>query len=695
MRPFRAALSGIILIVFLTSTNLMSIQPSRAEEPKSALPAPTPANAQTGLIPRKVFFDNPDKAGPQISHDGKYLSYLAPVNGVLNVWVAPIDKPEDAKPITKDKKRGIRTYLWAHTNDRILYIQDADGDENWHVYATPVDGGETKDLTPEKKISARIEAESHRFPNEIIVGLNDRDPQFHDVYRINYVTGDKKLIQKNERFAGFLIDEDYKIRYAVSFTPDGGNAYFEPDGKDGWKEFLKVPMSDTLTTNPVGFNKAGDVLYLVDSRGRDTGALTALDLKSNKQTVLAQDPKSDAGAVMLHPTEFTAQAVAFTYERTEWKFLDPGVEKSFGQLKKVADGEINIASRTLDDKHWIVAFVLDNGPVRYYAFDRDSGEAKFLFTNRKSLEGLPLRKMHSVVIKARDGLDLVSYLTLPAGSDDASGRPKQPLPMVLLVHGGPWGRDAWGFNREHQMLANRGYAVLSVNFRGSTGFGKKFVNAGNKEWAGKMHDDLIDAVDWAIKEKIADPKKIAIMGGSYGGYATLVGVTFTPEKFACGVDIVGPSNIITLLKTIPPYWAPVVQMFKDHVGDYTSEEGKKFLEERSPLSRVNQIKKPLLIGQGANDPRVKQTESDQIVKAMQKHNIPVTYVLFPDEGHGFARPPNNLAFTAISEAFLARFLGGRYEAIGDAFDGSSVAVPVGADDVPGLTVKLAGRKKAE
>jgi dipeptidyl aminopeptidase/acylaminoacyl peptidase len=656
---------------------------------KPASPQPTPTGAASGLIPRRVLFDNPDKADPQISPDGKHLSYLAPVNGVLNVWVGPIDKPDEAKAITRDTKRGIRNYRWAHTNDRIVYIQDANGDEDWHVYSTPIDGSETKDLTPEKKVSARIEAVSHKFPSEIIVGLNDRDPRFHDVYRINITSGEKKLALKNTEFAGFVFDEDYRPRLALKFTPDGGNSYSQQDDAGAWKEAFKVPAGDTLTTQPAGFDKTGDVLYLTDSRGRDTGALTTLDIRSGKQTVVAQDPKCDAGDVMLHPTERALQAVSFDYDRNHWVFKDPAVEADFAQLKKVADGEITVTSRTLDDKHWIVAFMLDNGPVRYYHYDRDAKKARFLFSNRKSLEGQPLQKMHPVIIKARDGLDLVSYLTLPPGADpEGKGRPNQPVPMVLFVHGGPWGRDTWGYNPVHQFLANRGYAVLSVNFRGSTGFGKKFVNAGDREWGRKMHDDLIDAVDWAVKEKIADPDKVAIAGGSYGGYATLAGVTMTPDKFACGVDIVGPSNLNTLLNSIPPYWAPILQLFKDRVGDPTTEEGKKLLTERSPLTYAAQIKRPLLIGQGANDPRVKQAESDQIVKAMQEHKIPVTYVLFPDEGHGFARPPNNLAFFAISEAFLARNLGGRYEAIGDAFEGSSVKVPTGAADVPGLAEKL-------
>jgi dipeptidyl aminopeptidase/acylaminoacyl peptidase len=680
----------IVTTVFLLGIFVMLDLPTPAADKLQ----PTPADARSGLIPRRVLFDNPDKAGPQISHDGKYLSFLAPVNGVLNVWVGPIDKPEEARPVTKDTKRGIRIYFWAHTNDRILYIQDAGGDEDWHVYSTPSGGGDTRDLTPGMKVSARIEGISHKFPNEIIIGLNDRDPQFHDVYRVNLVSGEKKLVQKNTQFAGFVLDDDYNVRLGVQFLPDGSMKYSRPDGADAWKESFNVPAGDTLTTNPAGLDKSGDVLYLTDSRGRDTGALTTLDLKTNKQNVIAQDEKSDPGSVMLHPTQRTLQAVSFEYERVNWIFKDRAVEADFAQLKRVADGEISVTSRTLDDKQWIVTFVLDNGPVRYYHFDRESKKARFLFTNRKSLEGLPLQKMHPRVIKARDGLDLVCYLTLPAtakAGDD--GRPKQPSPMVLLVHGGPWGRDSWGFDREHQLLANRGYAVLSVNFRGSTGFGKKFVNAGDKEWAGKMHDDLIDAVDWAVKEKIADPNKVAIMGGSYGGYATLVGLTFTPEKFACGVDIVGPSNLITLLSTIPPYWAPVVQLFKDRVGDSGTEEGKKLLTERSPLTRAREIKRPLLIGQGANDPRVKKAESDQIVKAMQEHKIPVTYVLFPDEGHGFARPPNNLAFYAITEAFLARNLGGRFEAVGDAFAGSAVTVPAGAEDVPGVKDKLPAKTK--
>jgi len=642
------------------------------------------------LIPREVLFGNPDKAAARISPDGTKLAYLAPVDGVLNIWVGPLSDPNKAKPVTHDKKRGIRSYFWAYNNKYILYRQDADGDENWHVYKVDLETGKTTDLTPLKDVAAQIEGVSHRHPNEILVGLNDRDARFHDIYRINLDTGERTLLQENPGFSGFLVDEDYKVRFASRFEPDGSNSILQPDGKE-WKEFLRIPQEDSLTTNPIGFDKTGEVLYLIDSRGRNTGAMTTVDLKTGEQKIIAQNDKADIGGALVHPTENTIRAVSFEYLRTDWQIIDPAVEEDFRFLRNVADGEIVIASQSLDDKHWIVAFLMDDGPVRYYHYDRSGADksAKFLFTNRKDLEGLPLVKMHPVEIKSRDGLTLVSYLTLPPGSDpDGDGRPNEPVPMVLNVHGGPWARDSWGYDPSAQWLANRGYAVLSVNFRGSTGFGKDFLNAGRKEWAGKMHEDLLDAVDWAVKNKIAKKDYVAIMGGSYGGYATLVGLTFTPEVFRCGVDIVGPSSIITLLNTIPPYWQPVIQMFKDRVGDHTTEEGRKFLEERSPLNYVDRIQRPLLIGQGANDPRVKQSEADQIVKAMQAKNIPVCYVLYPDEGHGFARPQNRMSFNAVTEAFLAEHMGGRYEPIGDDFVGSSIEVPVGASEVPGLKAAL-------
>jgi dipeptidyl aminopeptidase/acylaminoacyl peptidase len=648
------------------------------------------SSSSPDLISREILFGNPDRAGVRISPDGKHLSYLAPVDGVMNVWVGPADAPDMAKPVTQDKKRGIRSYFWAYTNQHIVYTQDEGGDEDWHAYAVDLKSGKTTDLTPMKGITARIEGVSERLPGELLISINDRDPALHDVYRVDLKTGERKLVQENPGFASFITDDDYRVRFGSKFNPaDGSSVISEPDGKDGWKEFMVIPQEDTLTTNPAGFDKSGDVLYMIDSRGRNTGALKTLDLKTGKETLIAEDEKADLGGALIHPTEKTIQAVSFNYLKNEWQVLDKSIQGDFDALKKVDDGELVIGSRTLDDKTWIVAFTKDDGPVKYYRYDRPSKKATFLFTNRKDLEGLPLVKMHPVVIKSRDGLDLVSYLSLPPGSDtDGDARPEKPVPLVLNVHGGPWSRDDWGYDPMHQWLANRGYAVLSVNFRGSTGFGKEFCNAGNMEWGKKMHDDLLDAVEWAVDEKIAPKDKIAIMGGSYGGYATLAGLTLTPDVFACGVDIVGPSNIITLLSTIPPYWKPVKQMFTDRVGDDSTEEGKAALLEVSPLTHVEKIDRPLLIGQGANDPRVKQAESDQIVKAMQSKKIPVTYVLYPDEGHGFARPENRISFFAVTEAFLAEHLGGQFEPVGKDFSGASITVPAGAGDVPGLEKAL-------
>lgn len=665
---------------------------------------------QTGeapLISREVLFGNPDKAGLNISPDGSKISFRAPLDGVMNVWVAPANDPAAAVAVTKDTLRGIRIYFWAYTNDHIIYLQDLGGDENWQVHAVNVDTKEDKNLTPVEEITgpdgkpltlpngkimrprAEIQEVSHKFVDEILVGLNTRVAQLHDIYRLNILNGEMKMIQQNDGFSGFQTDEDYNVRYALKMTPDGGNDIFTPDGKGGWKSFDKIPMEDMMTTWPITFNKSGELLYMIDSRGRNTAALTSVNLKSGEKSVIFEDPRADLSNIMIHPTERTIEAAASNYTRVEWTILDESIKPDIDYLNTVADGEMSVASRSLDDKVWTVVYVLDNGPVQYYLYDRAAKKASFMFTNRKQLEGVELSKMHPVVIKSRDDMNLVSYLTLPFWTDtDMDARPDKPLPMVLFVHGGPWARDSWGYHSYHQWLSNRGYAVLSVNYRSSTGFGKDFINAGNLEWATKMHDDLIDAVNWTIEQGIADKEKVAIMGGSYGGYATLVGLTFTPDFFACGVDIVGPSNLRTLLETIPPYWAPMITMFTTRVGDHRTEEGKKLLESRSPLNFVDNIKKPLLIGQGANDPRVKQTEADQIVEAMKVKNIPVTYVLYPDEGHGFARPENRLSFNAVTDIFLATHLGGRSEPIGDDFENSSIRVPAGQESIKSLKEAL-------
>ena len=630
------------------------------------------------LIPRRVLFGNPDRTSPRISPDGTRLAFLAPVDGVLNIWVGPADDPKAASPVTEDRERGIRIYLWAYTSRHVLYLQDRAGDEDWHAYSVDLDAGKTIDLTPLEGVHAQIQGVSHRFPQEVVVGLNDRDPAYHDLYRVDILTAERMLIQRNDDFAELLIDDDYRVRLGARITPDGGSDLLMLDGDDSWQPFMKVEMGDLLTTLPFEFDKTGGTLYMIDSRGRDTSAMSAIELDTGEETLIAEDARVDVSDVMLHPADSEVQAVAFTYERKRWQVIDDRIAADFESLRSVADGDIEVVSRTLDDRTWIVAYLVDDGPVRYYRYDREVGGADFLFTNRSKLEGLPLASMRPVVIETRDGLEMVCYYTLPI-------RERQgPLPMVLNVHGGPWGRDDWGYDPIHQHLANRGYAVLSVNFRGSSGLGKGFMNAANLEWGGKMQDDLVDAVEWAVTEGIADADRVAVLGASYGGYAVLAGLTMTPDVFSCGVDLVGPSNLITMVETIPPYWKPAIEMEATRVGDSRTEEGRALLTERSPLTHVDRIVKPLLIGHGANDARVKRAESDQIVGAMKEKGIPVTYLVYPDEGHGFGRPENSISFTAVTEAFLAEYLGGRFEPVGDDFEGSSIQVEAGVEQVPSL-----------
>ncbi len=448
-------------------------------------------------------------------------------------------------------------------------------------------------------------------------------------------------------------------------------------------------MEDSLTTNPAGYTTDGSTLYWLDSRGRNTAALYAEDVASGQRTLIAESDKADIGGTIRDPKTGVVEAYSVNYLKTEWTAIDPDIKASLEFLDEELDGEFGISSRTDDDSTWIVWNDPMTAPSSTYIYDREESTLTPFYVTRPELEGAPLQPMHPVEIASRDGLTLPSYLTLPPAADqDGDGRPEEAVPMVLLVHGGPWARDEYGFSSLVQWLANRGYAVLQTNFRGSTGFGKDFINAGNKQWGLTMHDDLIDATDWAIAEGITTAEQVAIMGGSYGGYATLAGLTFTPEKFACGVDIVGPSNLETLLDTIPPYWAPMVKIFHERMGDPNTEEGLALLKAASPLYKADQITKPLLILQGANDPRVKQSESDQIVGAMKEAGIPVTYVLYPDEGHGFAKPANNIAFTAISENFLGTCLGGRSEPIEDTVKDSTAQILEGVEHVRGLQEAL-------
>lgn len=603
------------------------------------------------LIPRAVLFGNPERSGPQLSPDGKRMAYLAPDKGVLNVWVRTLGQSDD-KVVTSDRKRGIRSYFWQQDSSHVLYVQDQDGDENWHLYQTDLKTGMTRDLTPFKGITAQIVAMDEKRPDTLLVGLNHRDPRLHDVYRLNLKNGALDLDTQNPGdVLGFEADRSLAVRAAQVMKPDGSTEIRVRDSVTSpWRAFLSWSADET-NGGVASFTPDGKGIWVMSSVGANATRLLQVDLATGKQKVVSEDPMYDLSGLLVHPTKHTLEAVNYTKARREWVVLDPAVQPDFAALRAVRDGDFGIVSRDKADKTWLVAYTVDDGPVYWYSYDRATRKAALLFSNQPKLEGAKLAKMKPVSFKAKDGLTIHGYLTLPEGV------PAKGLPLIVNVHGGPWARDTWGYRPEVQWMANRGYAVLQVNFRGSTGYGKAYLNAGDKEWGRKMHQDLLDGRDWVVKQGIADPKKVAIYGGSYGGYATLAGLAFTPTEFTCGVDIVGPSNLATLLASIPPYWAPMKALFTKRMGDTEA-----ILKERSPLYQAGDIVRPLLIAQGANDPRVKQAESDQIVAAMRKNGQAVDYLLFPDEGHGFARPENRMKFYAAAEAFLARHLGGRAEA---------------------------------
>jgi dipeptidyl aminopeptidase/acylaminoacyl peptidase len=606
------------------------------------------------LIPRKILFGNPERSSPQLSPDGKMLAYLAPDEGVMNVWVRTVGQNDD-RVVTQDRKRGIRGYGWSWDSAFLFYIQDKDGDENWHLYRVDwrTKGSEAKDMTPFPGVQAQMIKASKQMPDKLLVGLNKDNPRAHDVYMLNVKTGELTLDTKNPgNIVGWDADDQLRVLGALVMNPDGGATIKVRDNPQAeWRDLLTHGPEDSA--NITDFAPDGKSVYLLHNIGTDLTCLYQRDLATGKDTLIFKPEKADVGGVFADQDTHRPLAVNVDYLRSEWHVLDDSIRADFADLAKVRRGDFFIASRDRDDKTWLVGYDTDNGPVCYYSYDRAAKKATFLFTNQPALEKLHLATMKPVVIKSRDGLDLVSYLTLPVDTE-----PKN-LPMVLFVHGGPWGRDSWGYNPYPQWLSNRGYAVLQVNFRASAGFGKAFLNAGNHQWGAKMQDDLTDAVRWAVKEGIADKAKVAIMGGSYGGYATLAGAAFTPDVYCCGVDIVGPSNIDTLIKSVPPYWTPLLNLFRVRIGDW--DKDPEYIKSISPLFKADQIKIPLLIGQGKNDPRVNVKESLQIVEAIKKNGKPVTYIEFPDEGHGFARPENRMAFNAATEKFLAEYLGGRVE----------------------------------
>lgn len=607
------------------------------------------------LIPLRHLFDNPERAAARLSPDGRRLSFLAPRDGVLNVWVRDVEGG-DAWPVTDDRLRGIRAYLWSRDSARILYLQDAGGDENHHVYCVDAAGGRARDLTPFAGVRAGLIAAPRATPRHVLVSMNLRDPSLFDAYRVTLATGRLELVGENPGdIAGWQEDREGRVRAAVAQTPAGDTRILVRDDEDSPLRVV-AEYANEDGGHPFAFTPDGTRLWVGSAKGSDLMRLVELDPADGSERELDRDDEADLSGPVISGLTGDLLGAMYLRDRVVMHAFDDRLAADWEALRKLHPGDPHITGQDAQETRWIVTFDDDRDPGATYLYDRTARTAEFLYRSRPWLDPDVLAPMRPVTITSRDGLALHSYLTLPSGVDPVG------LPAVLVVHGGPWARDAWGYDPEAQLLANRGYAVLQVNYRGSSGFGKAFMHAAEREFAGKMHDDLLDGVDWLVSEGIADPARIAIYGGSYGGYAALVGASFTPDVFAAAISVVGPSSLVTLIRSFPAYWRPLLagSWFR-YVGDPDDPEQLADLEARSPMTRVDDITAPLLVIQGANDPRVTKPESDQIVAALRARGVEVEYIVKDDEGHGFVRPENRMDVYRAVERFLARHIGGRAE----------------------------------
>ncbi len=606
------------------------------------------------LIPRAVLFGNPERVGPQLSPDGSTIAYIAPAEGVLNLWLMDATG-DDPRQLTFDDDRGIMQFQWAENGRHILYLQDEAGEENTHVYRITVETGEILDLTPYPGVKAYVSDSNRDLPDVVLIEMNKDNRMFFDVYSCDLNTGELTMVMDNpgitpdgEMVLGYMADRDMETRLQFTIHPETGfiTIHHRWDSESPWDVLKTFSSQDEWF--PERFTEDGTGLFIRSNLILDKSALYRFDIASGQETLIIGDPSSDIGGVGYDPFTGEPRLAAFFYLRRTLHVLDPSIQGDIDRLTELRDADFSIVSRDRADSTWIVAYSTIDNPAVYYVYDRTGSTASELFTAIPALENYSLRPMEGVEIPARDGLILPSYITLPDPGLYGSG----PWPMILMVHGGPWYRDYYGYDPFTQLFADRGFAVLQVNFRGSTGFGKAFLNASNKEWGGAMQDDLTDGVLWAVEQGLADPERVVILGGSYGGYAALAGGVFTPELYCAVVDFFGPSNLITFMETVPPYWKPMLAMMNIRVGDPGDEADRAMLEERSPLNHVGNIRVPIFIAQGANDPRVVQAESDQVVEALRAMGTPVVYVLYTNEGHGFAHEENRLDFAGRVEEFL-------------------------------------------
>ena len=609
---------------------LPAVSPAMETKPQKS-PEPPP------LVPLRDFFRNPVAAAYQVSPGGDYISWMAPWESRLNVFVQPVDGSAEPRRLTSATKRDIGGYFWS-AKDQIVYLQDDGGDENFHLYAVNADGGGQKDLTPFPGVRVGVVDDLRDDEDHLLVSLNKRDARVFDVFRLNTRNGEMELVAENPgSVTSWITDHEGKVRAATQ--TDGVNS-----------ELLYRATEDEAF-----FTFDNEELYATSNLGRDKAAIVRLDPETGKELeVLFEHPEVDAGGLLASEKRKVLTAATYTKDKTEYHFFDDWRRGLQEKLEKQLPGsEVALVSMSRDEDKFIVRTMSDRSRGAFWFYDDKSGDLRKLADVTPWLVEENLAPMKPVRITARDGLELPAYLTLPPGKE------AKDLPAVLLVHGGPWARDAWGFDSEAQFLANRGYAVLQVNFRGSTGYGRAFWEKSFKQWGKTMQDDLTDSAKWLVDQGIADPKRIAIYGASYGGYAALAGLAFTPDVYAAGISFVGPSNIFTLLATVPPYWEPMRKMQYEMIGDPETE--KDLLTAASPLFSADKIQSPLLIAQGANDPRVKQAESDQIVEALKKRGVDVPYIVKGNEGHGFGNEENRLYFFRAIERFLAKYLGGRAE----------------------------------
>ncbi|MBL8544760.1 MAG: S9 family peptidase [Hyphomonadaceae bacterium] len=648
--------------------------------------APAPQAAAPPSISRADLFGDPVRQGGQLSPRGDRVAFLAPRDGVQNLWVLSVDAMDEARPVTDDRTRGVRRFFWAQDNATLLFLQDEQGDENWRLYAVSADGGAQRALTP-AGVRAEVLALSPNDPGGAVITLNQRDRAWPDVVRIDIASGERTLLQRNSGgFARFVLDRDNRVRLGLRATPDGGaelNA-FAPNGRA--TALFEIPYADALASQPIAFEADGRSFLMFDSTGRDRTALVRVDASTGAKSVLGESTRADVVDAWLDPSTNAPEAFATEYLRREWRALDPEAQADLDFLDRQLTGDFTVVSRSNDDARWIVVEEGPTTPARsllYDRADRNGRRLTLLFRHRPALDQAPLQPMRPVEIEARDGLTLVSYLTLPIGSDpDSDGRPSQPVPLVIAPHDGPWSRDSYSYSALHQWLANRGYAVLSVNYRGSAGFGKAFLNAGDRAWGGRMQDDLVDAVQWAVSNGVAEADHVAILGNGFGGYATLAALAFAPERFRCGASFGSTGNLFAIVDGAPAWMR---EAYYARVGDTRSAAGRQLLRQQSPLFHATRIRNPLLLALGGRDQALARPEADQIAQALRIRRAGITYMVFPDEGRELVRPANRLSYLAVLEHFLGDCLGGRVEPVGAAFEGAAINVYDGAVNVPGLS----------